>query len=49
MLFDRFHVQVTMPPEQDFRYYFLAMLTGVKARFIPRKDSIVSENEEHAA
>ena len=28
-----FDVEATMPPEEEIRYYFLAMLTGVKARF----------------
>ncbi|KAK3317082.1 cytochrome P450 76C2 [Apodospora peruviana] len=32
-----FEVHVTIPPEEEVRYYFMAMLTGVKARFLPRK------------
>lgn len=33
-----FQVQVSIPPEEDMPHYFMAMLTGVKARFIPRTD-----------
>jgi cytochrome P450 len=32
-----FEVEVTVPPDDEMPYYFMAMLTGVKARFIPRK------------
>ncbi|KAK0615149.1 cytochrome P450 [Bombardia bombarda] len=33
MLLREFDVEVTMPDEGEVRYYFMAMLTGVKARF----------------
>ncbi|KAF6829011.1 cytochrome P450 [Colletotrichum musicola] len=36
-LMEYFDVKVTMPPEEEIQYYFMAMLTGVKARFTPRK------------
>lgn len=32
-----FQVEVTIPPEDEIPYYFMAMLTGVRARFIPRQ------------
>lgn len=36
-LLREFHVQITaMPAEKEMACYFMAMLTGVKARFIPR-------------
>ncbi|KAF3769758.1 cytochrome P450, partial [Cryphonectria parasitica EP155] len=35
-LFKHFEVEIVMPPEEEISYYFMAMLTGVKARFIPR-------------
>ncbi|KAL1878116.1 hypothetical protein VTK73DRAFT_7996 [Phialemonium thermophilum] len=31
-----FEIEVKMPPDEDIRFYFMAMLTGVKARFVPR-------------
>lgn len=31
-----FEIQVTIPPDKEMPYYFMAMLTGVRARFIPR-------------
>lgn len=31
-----FEIQVSIPPEEDMPFYFMAMLTGVKARFIAR-------------
>lgn len=31
-----FHVETEMPPEEEIRYYFMAMLTGVKVRFRAR-------------
>lgn len=37
-LIRHFDVQVVIPPEKDMPHYFMAMLTGVKARFTPRKD-----------
>lgn len=42
-IFREFEVQVTLPPEEEVRYYFLAMLTGVKARFRPRGDDAGGE------
>lgn len=37
-LIRHFEVQVRMPPYEDMPHYFMAMLTGVKARFIPRAE-----------
>lgn len=37
-LIRQFEVKVVMPPEEDMPCYFMAMLTGVKARFITRTD-----------
>lgn len=37
-LIKHFEVQVSIPPEDEMPYYFMAMLTGVKARFLPRAD-----------
>lgn len=31
-----FEINVTIPPEEEMPFYFMAMLTGVKARFIAR-------------
>lgn len=39
-----FEVKVAIPPEEDMPFYFMAMLTGVKARFIAR-DSPLEEQE----
>ncbi|KAL2274469.1 hypothetical protein FJTKL_03218 [Diaporthe vaccinii] len=39
-----FEVEVAMPPEEEIPYYFMAMLTGVRARFIPRE--VASEERE---
>lgn len=39
-----FEVEVTMPPEEEIPYYFMAMLTGVRARFLPRE--VPSEERE---
>ncbi|KAF9877152.1 cytochrome P450 [Colletotrichum karsti] len=36
-LMEHFDVEVAMPAEEDIEYYFMAMLTGVKARFLPKK------------
>ncbi|KAI8300340.1 Cytochrome P450 monooxygenase sdnT [Colletotrichum sp. SAR11_240] len=36
-LMEHFDVEVTMPPEEEIEYYFMAMLTGVRARFLPKK------------
>ncbi|KAK7740470.1 Apoptosis-inducing factor 1 [Cytospora paraplurivora] len=35
-LVKNFEIEVTVPPDNETPYYFMAMLTGVKARFIPR-------------
>jgi len=37
VLFKEFEIQVTMPHEEEIQYYFMAMLTGVKVRFLQRK------------
>lgn len=39
-----FEVEVTMPSEGEIPYYFMAMLTGVTARFLPRE--VASEEPE---
>lgn len=39
-----FEVEVTLPPEEEIPYYFMAMLTGVRARFLPRQ--VASEGPE---
>lgn len=31
-----FDIEVSIPPEQEMPYYFMAMLTGVKVRFVAR-------------
>ncbi|OLN89016.1 Pisatin demethylase 20 [Colletotrichum chlorophyti] len=36
-LLEHFDVEVTMPAEAEIEYYFMAMITGAKARFMPRK------------
>lgn len=35
-LMREFRVEVEMPPEEAVKYYFMAMLTGVKVRFLER-------------
>lgn len=40
-----FEIEVSMPPEEDFRFYFMAMLTGVRARFHPRADPLEVEED----
>lgn len=35
-----FDIEVEMPQEEDVKFYFMAMLTGVKARFLPRKEGL---------
>ncbi|KAB5549552.1 cytochrome P450 [Coniochaeta sp. 2T2.1] len=35
-LMREFDIQVDIPPEEDMPFYFMAMLSGVKARFLPR-------------
>lgn len=37
-LVKEFEIQVDIPPEEDMPFYFMAMLSGVKARFVPRGD-----------
>lgn len=37
-LITHFEVRVSTPPEEEMPHYFMAMLTGVKAQFIPRMD-----------
>lgn len=39
-----FEVQVTVPSDDEMPYYFMAMLTGVRARFVPRQ--VVSGEDE---
>lgn len=39
-LFQKFDIQVDMPPEDEIKYFFMAMLTGVKIRFLPRPGTI---------
>ncbi|KAL1858113.1 hypothetical protein Daus18300_010114 [Diaporthe australafricana] len=34
-----FQVEITVPPDDEIPYYFMAMLTGVRARFLPREAS----------
>lgn len=36
-LFEEFDIEVTIPPEREMPSYFLCMMTGVKARFIPHE------------
>jgi cytochrome P450 len=36
ILLREFEIKVRMPTDEDIRYYFMAMLTGVKVRFTPR-------------
>lgn len=40
-----FEIKVTIPPEEKMPFYFMAMLTGVKAHFISRKLDIISRGE----
>ncbi|KAK1573263.1 cytochrome P450 [Colletotrichum navitas] len=35
-LLEHFDVEVVMPPEEEIQYYFIAMLTGVRARFVAK-------------
>ena len=39
-LLREFELQVDVPPTGDFRFYFMAMLTGVRARFVSREESV---------
>ncbi|PIA93190.1 Pisatin demethylase [Cercospora beticola] len=43
-LFREFDIEVEMPNEEEIKYYFMAMLTGVKVRFRPREQA--EEREE---
>lgn len=36
-LVKHFEIHVVMPEEEDIKYYFMAMLTGVRVRFVKRK------------
>ncbi|GJC87757.1 cytochrome P450 monooxygenase sdnT [Colletotrichum liriopes] len=36
-LLENFDLEVVMPPEEEIQYYFMAMLTGVKVRFVAKK------------
>ncbi|ROT39091.1 cytochrome P450 76C2 [Sodiomyces alkalinus F11] len=44
-LLREFELEVTLPPEEEVRYYFMAMLTGVKARFRPRGDAASQQKQ----
>lgn len=37
-LIRHFDIKVVMPSEDEVSYYFMAMLTGVKVRFVPRTE-----------
>jgi cytochrome P450 len=39
-LLKEFDVEVDIPPEEDMPFYFMAMLSGVKARFLPKKSDL---------
>jgi cytochrome P450 len=39
-LLKEFDIEVGIPPEKDMPIYFMAMLSGVKARFVPRKPPV---------
>ncbi|PSR83219.1 cytochrome P450 [Coniella lustricola] len=41
-LFKHFQVEINLPSEEEMPYYFMAMLTGVKARFVARADVLRS-------
>lgn len=45
-LIREFDIEVSMPPEDDVRYYFMAMLTGVKARFHAREAPKCNTSDE---
>ncbi|KAH6692510.1 cytochrome P450 76C2 [Plectosphaerella plurivora] len=45
-LIREFDIEVSMPPEEDIRYYFMAMLTGVKARFRAKEVSAGDLSDE---
>lgn len=38
-LFSEFDIEVEVPPDEEIEYYFMAMLTGVKVKFLPKADS----------
>lgn len=37
-LIKHFHIEVSIPPEDDMPHYFMAMLTGVQVRFIAKDE-----------
>jgi cytochrome P450 len=37
-LLREFHLEITMPPEEVFRFYYVAMMTRVKVRFLSRHE-----------
>lgn len=37
-LLREFELEVVMPKKEDIRYYFVAILTGVRVRFVPRAE-----------
>jgi cytochrome P450 len=41
-LMGEFDVEVDIPPEEDMPFYFMAMLSGAKARFLPKDDGAVT-------
>jgi len=43
-LIDEFDIAVDIPPERDMPFYFMAMMSGVKARFLPKDERRPSEN-----
>lgn len=40
-LMGEFDIEVDIPPEENMPFYFMAMLSGAKARFLPRGDRTV--------
>lgn len=40
-LMGEFDIEVDIPPEVDMPFYFMAMLSGTKARFLPKGDGPV--------
>ena len=42
-LMREFDIEVDIPPEEDMPVYFMAMLSGVKARFLPRDNRTSAE------
>jgi cytochrome P450 len=39
-LMKEFHVEVDIPDEEGMPFYFMSMLSGVKARFLPRQEGL---------